>query len=127
MTTNAATMMELLAAGADDATALIHGGGENTAPREVDEVRTDHASALQGVTFAVPHDGLGEVVAGVVVLHDGAGATAAELRDVAATRLADCKVPTNVIFRPEIPKGATGKLQRIGLALKLGPAWECLL
>ena len=45
-----------------------------------------------------------------------------ELRDFAAGRLADFKVPRKVVFLDEIPKGATGKLQRIGLAEKLGLA-----
>jgi len=43
-----------------------------------------------------------------------------ELRDFVSTRLADFKVPRKVVFLAEIPKGATGKLQRIGLAAKLG-------
>ncbi|MEM8813718.1 MAG: hypothetical protein AAGF59_13980, partial [Pseudomonadota bacterium] len=43
-----------------------------------------------------------------------------DIRDHAARVLADFKVPRKVIFRDEIPKGATGKLQRIGLAEKLG-------
>jgi acyl-CoA synthetase (AMP-forming)/AMP-acid ligase II len=101
---------------------IINRGGEKISPREVDEVLLDHPAVLQCVTFAVPHDKLGEEVAAVVVLRDGAQATAAELRDYAATRLADFKVPRKVLFRAEIPKGATGKLQRIGLAQKLGLA-----
>jgi acyl-CoA synthetase (AMP-forming)/AMP-acid ligase II len=99
---------------------IINRGGEKISPREVDEVLMDHPSVLQCVTFAVPHDKLGEEVAVVVVLREGTELTAAELRDFAAKRLADFKVPKKVIFRPEIPKGATGKLQRIGLAQKLG-------
>jgi acyl-CoA synthetase (AMP-forming)/AMP-acid ligase II len=55
-----------------------------------------------------------------VVLREGKNATERELRDFAATRLADFKVPRRVVLLPEIPKGATGKLQRIGLAKKLG-------
>ena len=43
-----------------------------------------------------------------------------ELRDFCAERLAGFKVPRKIVFLPEIPKGATGKLQRIGLAEKLG-------
>ena len=46
--------------------------------------------------------------------------TERELRDFAAARLADFKVPRKIVFLAEIPKGATGKLQRIGLAQKLG-------
>jgi acyl-coenzyme A synthetase/AMP-(fatty) acid ligase len=58
----------------------------------------------------------------VVVLREGTELTANELREFAAKRLADFKVPKKVVFRPEIPKGATGKLHRIGLAQKLGLA-----
>jgi acyl-CoA synthetase (AMP-forming)/AMP-acid ligase II len=101
---------------------IISRGGEKISPREVDEVLMDHPSVLQCVTFAVPHDKLGEEVAVVVVLREGTELTANELREFAAKRLADFKVPKKVLFRPEIPKGATGKLQRIGLAQKLGLA-----
>jgi acyl-CoA synthetase (AMP-forming)/AMP-acid ligase II len=101
---------------------IISRGGEKISPREVDEVLMDHPSVLQCVTFAVPHDKLGEEVAVVVVLREGTELTASELREFAAKRLADFKVPKKVLFRPEIPKGATGKLQRIGLAQKLGLA-----
>jgi acyl-CoA synthetase (AMP-forming)/AMP-acid ligase II len=101
---------------------IINRGGEKISPREIDEVLMDHPAVQQCVTFAVPHDKLGEEVAVVVVLREGAEVTERELRDYAATRLADFKVPKKVLFRPEIPKGATGKLQRIGLAQKLGLA-----
>jgi acyl-CoA synthetase (AMP-forming)/AMP-acid ligase II len=101
---------------------IINRGGEKISPREVDEVLMDHPSVLQCVTFAVPHDKLGEEVGVVVVLREGTELTANELREFAAKRLADFKVPKKVVFRPEIPKGATGKLQRIGLAQKLGLA-----
>jgi acyl-coenzyme A synthetase/AMP-(fatty) acid ligase len=46
--------------------------------------------------------------------------TEKELRDFVATRLAPYKVPRKILFLEEIPKGATGKLQRIGLAAKHG-------
>jgi acyl-coenzyme A synthetase/AMP-(fatty) acid ligase len=61
-------------------------------------------------------------VAAVVVLREGKAATERELRDFVATKLADYKVPRKIIFMDEIPKGTTGKLQRIGLAQKLGLA-----
>jgi acyl-coenzyme A synthetase/AMP-(fatty) acid ligase len=56
----------------------------------------------------------------VAVLREGMQATEAEIRAFAAERLADFKVPRRVLFVSEIPKGATGKLQRVGLADKLG-------
>ena len=68
----------------------------------------------------MPHAKLGEEVAAAIVLKDNEKATESEIREFAAKRLADFKVPRKILFLPEIPKGATGKLQRIGLAEKLG-------
>jgi oxalate---CoA ligase len=101
---------------------IINRGGEKISPREVDEVLMDHPAVAQVVTFAFPHDKLGEEVAAAVVLREGQSADQKELREFAATRLADFKVPRKILVLAEIPKGATGKLQRIGLAQKLGLA-----
>ena len=101
---------------------IINRGGEKVSPREVDEVLMDHPAVSQVVTFAIPHDKLGEEVGAVVVLREGATLTEKELREFATSRLADFKVPRKMLFMAEIPKGATGKLQRIGLAKKLGLA-----
>jgi acyl-CoA synthetase (AMP-forming)/AMP-acid ligase II len=101
---------------------IINRGGEKISPREVDDALMDHPAVRQVVTFAVPHDKLGEDVGAAVVLREGAAATEKELRDFVARRLAPFKVPRQILFLDEIPKGATGKLQRIGLAQKLGLA-----
>jgi oxalate---CoA ligase len=74
------------------------------------------------VTFAVPHPMLGEDVAAAVVLKSGSEVSEQELRKFAGEHLAQMKVPRKILFLEEIPKGATGKLQRIGLAAKLGLA-----
>ncbi len=99
---------------------IINRGGEKISPVEVDEVLMDHPAVLQVVTFAVPHDKLGEEVGAAVVLREGMTATDQEIRAFAATKLADFKVPRKIVILQEIPKGATGKLQRIGMAQKLG-------
>jgi len=99
---------------------IINRGGEKISPREVDEAIMDHPAVQQVVTFALPHPKLGEEVAAAVVLREGQQATERDIRDFAAEHLADFKVPRKVVFLDEIPKGATGKLQRIGLADKLG-------
>ncbi|MCE2517310.1 MAG: AMP-binding protein [Alphaproteobacteria bacterium] len=101
---------------------IINRGGEKISPREVDDVLQAHPAVAQIVTFALPHPKLGEEVAAVIVLEDGAVATEAELKEFASAKLADFKVPRVIKFIDEIPKGATGKLQRIGLAEKLGLA-----
>ncbi len=98
---------------------IINRGGEKIAPREVDEVFLDHPAVAQAVTFAVPHTTLGEDVATAVVLQENALVTEREIRELAFARLADYKVPSQVVIVDEIPKGPTGKLQRIGLAEKL--------
>jgi oxalate---CoA ligase len=101
---------------------IINRGGEKVSPREVDEALMDHPAVLQAVAFAVPHDMLGEDVAAAVVLREGEAATEQELRAFLAGRLAAFKTPRKIVLLAEIPKGATGKLQRIGLAAKLGLA-----
>jgi acyl-CoA synthetase (AMP-forming)/AMP-acid ligase II len=101
---------------------IINRGGEKVSPLEVDAVLMDHPAIQQVVTFAIPHPKLGEDVGAAVVLRDGQTATEREIRDFCAARLADFKVPRRVVILDEIPKGATGKLQRIGLAEKLGLA-----
>ncbi len=99
---------------------LIKRGGEQVSPLEVDGVLSEHPAVAQALTFSIPHPMLGEEVGAAVVLREGMGCTERELRDFAAKTLADFKVPRKVVFLTEIPKGATGKLMRIGLAEKLG-------
>jgi len=99
---------------------IINRGGEKVSPREVDEILMDHPAVAQVVCFGMPHPKLGEEVAAVVVLREGQQASERELQTYVASRAADYKVPKKILFMEEIPKGATGKLQRIGLAAKLG-------
>ncbi len=101
---------------------IINRGGEKVAPAEVDEALLEHTAVHQAVVFAIPHEKLGEDVAAAVVLREGMTATERELQDFVNGKLAAFKVPRKIVFLDEIPKGATGKLQRIGLAQKLGLA-----
>lgn len=98
----------------------INRGGEKIFPREVDEILLEHPAVKQVVTFAAPHTLLGEEVAAAIVLKEKASATEPGIKEFVAQKLADFKVPRVVLFVDEIPKGPTGKLQRIGLAEKLG-------
>ena len=99
---------------------IINRGGEKVSPREVDEILMDHPAVAQVVCFGMPHPKLGEEVAAAVVLREGQQASERELQAFVGARAADYKVPKKILFMEEIPKGATGKLQRIGLAAKLG-------
>ncbi len=98
---------------------LINRGGEKITPREVDETLLGHPAIDQAVTFPIPHPRLGEDIAVAVVLRSGWTASEGEIRQYAAERLAYYKVPRRVILVSEIPKGASGKLQRVGLAKTL--------
>jgi acyl carrier protein len=98
---------------------IINRGGEKVSPREVDEALLEHPAVGQAVAFAVPHGTLGEDVAAAVVLKAGAQATEAEIRGFLFGRLAEFKIPSQLVIVTAIPKGATGKIQRIGLEIKL--------
>lgn len=98
---------------------IINRGGEKILPREIDEVLLDHPAVAQAVAFGIPNPVLGEEVGAAVIVRDPA-VTTQQLRRFAATRLAPFKVPYQLVIVDTIPKGPTGKLQRIGLAEKLG-------
>lgn len=99
---------------------LINRGGEKIAPREVDEALLNHPAVRQAVAFAMPDRYLGEEVAAAVVLAPGSQVSETALQQHVAQQLADFKPPRRIVFMDEIPKGPTGKLQRIGLAAQLG-------
>src|SRR5438046_4707902 len=101
---------------------LINRGGKQIAPREIAEVLMAYTGVQQAVAFAVPHPSLGEDIAAAVVLNNGAVACEAVLREFALDRLPTFKVPSRIIFVNDVPKGGTGKIQRIGLADRLATA-----
>jgi len=99
---------------------LINRGGEKVAPVEIEEALLAIGGVAQAVAFAMPDPRLGEEVAAAVVPADGARLTEHELQARLAEHLADFKVPRVIEIVPEIPKGPTGKVQRIGMADRLG-------
>ncbi len=99
---------------------IINRGGEKVSPREVEEILLDHPAVAEALAFAMPDPRLGEEVAAAVVLRAGQMADERGLRAFAAERLVDFKLPRRFVFLEEMPKGATGKPQRIGLAERLG-------
>lgn len=99
---------------------LINRAGEKIAPLEVDAVLAEHPAVAQAICFGIPHPVLGEDVAAAVVLKPGSDVTPRALREFVAGRLAYFKVPRQVVVVDRLPMGATGKLQRRGLAEQLG-------
>ena len=99
---------------------IINRGGEKISPREIDEVLLQCPGVAQAVTFSIPHAQLGEEIGAAVVLKPKAATSESDVRQFAAKHLAYFKVPRTVRIVGEIPKGPTGKIQRIGLSERLG-------
>ncbi len=100
----------------------INRGGEKVPPLEIDQRLLAHPAVAEAVCFGVPDARLGEEVAAAVVLEAGAATSESALQDFVAETLAPFKVPRRILVVDKIPKGPTGKLQRIGLADRLGVA-----
>lgn len=98
---------------------MINKGGEKISPREIDEVLMRHVAIYQALTFSVPHPSLGEEVGVAIVLEKDSGLSKLDLQKFAKEYLADFKIPQLIVFMQDIPKGPTGKLQRIGFYNKL--------
>jgi oxalate---CoA ligase len=99
---------------------IINCGGEKISPAEIDEVLSTHKSIDSAVAFAVPCRQLGERVYAAVIPHNQKTVTESEIKRFAAERLAKFKVPHRVLIVNEIPKGPTGKIQRLKMAERLG-------
>jgi len=98
---------------------MVNRGGEKVAPREVDEALLEHAELAQAIAFGVSHPTLGEDLVAAVVRKPGSNVEAPALREFLFTRLASHKIPSRIVFVDEIPKGATGKVQRSTLGKRL--------
>jgi fatty-acyl-CoA synthase len=94
---------------------VIISGGENISSIEVEGVLLRHHAILETAVVGMPHERWGETPHAFVVLRPGAGATATELRDFARAALAHFKVPTAFHFVTDLPKTATGKIQKFVL------------
>jgi acyl-CoA synthetase (AMP-forming)/AMP-acid ligase II len=99
---------------------MINKGGEKVAPQEIDDALLQHPAIEEAISFAVPHKTLGEDVVAAVVLRPGSSITEKDLRAFLFDRLAYFKVPTQIIFVDNIPKGPTGKNKRLEMAQRMG-------
>lgn len=99
---------------------MINRGGEKISPHEIDSTLLDHPAVAEAVSFPIPHSALGENVAAVVVCRDEMSVSEGELKQWLSERLTDFKVPQRILFRDRLPRGATGKIRRLGLAEELG-------
>ena len=99
---------------------LIIKGGENIAPREIDEALYGHPDVVEAAAFARPCKKYGERVEAAVRLREGSSVVATELIEACVARVGKFKSPDQVYFMKELPKGPSGKIQRLKLADILG-------
>jgi acyl-CoA synthetase (AMP-forming)/AMP-acid ligase II len=94
---------------------MIISGGENIYSREVEEALASHADVADAAVIGVPHPKWVEAVKAVVVLRKGAALTEAQLIAHCKTQIAGYKCPKSVEFVSELPRMATGKLDKPAL------------
>ena len=100
---------------------LIIKGGENIAPREVDEVLYAHPDVIEAAAFARKSDRYGETVEAAVRVRNGSALTGRDLRGICEERLGPFKTPDEIHFLDDLPKGPSGKIQRLRLAALIAP------
>ncbi len=99
---------------------IINKGGEKISPLEVDNILMDHPLIEQAVCFGYKDKMLGEEIAAAIIVKKGQNCSEIDVKNYAEEKLAKFKIPKKIFFVNEIPKGATGKLQRNILAKNFG-------
>ena len=94
---------------------LIIKGGENIAPREVDEALLKHPAVLEAAAVGIPDQYYGQEIMACVVLKPGCACSADELLDFSRDELGRYKTPKVIKFVEQLPKGPSGKVQRLKL------------
>jgi fatty-acyl-CoA synthase len=94
---------------------VIISGGENISSVEVESILLTHPAVEEAAVVGMPHEKWGESPHAFVVLRNGKSATEQELREFARARMAHFKVPTVYTILAELPKTATGKIQKYAL------------
>ncbi|PWJ15806.1 AMP-binding protein [Jannaschia seohaensis] len=95
---------------------LIIKGGENIAPREVDEALYAHPDVVEAAAFPRKCARYGEAVEAAVRVRDGSSLDDTTLIELCRSKLGDFKTPDAIHFLPELPKGPSGKIQRLKIA-----------
>ena len=94
---------------------LIVRGGENIAPREIDDVLYRHEAVLEASAVGVDDENYGQEVVACVALREGHRCTADELQAFCEKAVGTVKMPKRIYFMDELPKGPSGKILRLKL------------
>jgi long-chain acyl-CoA synthetase len=94
---------------------LIIKGGENIAPREIDEALLKHPALLEAAAVGVPDEAYGQEIVACVVTRPGYSCSVDELREYCRGALGSYKTPKEFLFVDDLPKGPSGKVQRLKL------------
>jgi len=94
---------------------LIIKGGENIAPREIDEALLDHESVLEAAAFAVPCENYGERVEACVIPRESIKLNLKSLEEHCIKNIGKFKSPDKIHVMKDLPKGPSGKIQRLKL------------
>ena len=95
---------------------LIIKGGENIAPREIDEALLRHPAVLDAAAVGIPDKHYGQEIMACVILREGQQVEPEALRAFCTETLGRYKTPKEIHLVPELPRGPSGKVQRLKLA-----------
>ncbi|MGH6611397.1 MAG: AMP-binding protein, partial [Burkholderiaceae bacterium] len=95
---------------------LIIKGGENIAPREIDEALLRHPAVLDAAVVGIPDRHYGQDIMACVIVREGKRCSEQELRDFCSRELGRYKTPKLIRFVDDLPRGPSGKVQRLKLA-----------
>ncbi len=94
---------------------LIIKGGENIAPREIDDVLYRHKNVLEAAAFPLNDRNYGQIVAAAITVRPGQKVTESELKKLCNDKMGNFRTPSKFFFLDELPKGPSGKIQRLKL------------
>jgi long-chain acyl-CoA synthetase len=94
---------------------LIIKGGENIAPREIDEVVLKHPAVLDAASVGIPDTNYGQEIMVCIILKEGNTCSESEMRQFCFDNLGKFRTPKLILFMDDLPRGPSGKVQRLKL------------
>ncbi|CAM3615521.1 AMP-binding protein [Polynucleobacter brandtiae] len=94
---------------------LIIKGGENIAPREIDEVILKHPAVLDVAAVGIPDKNYGQEIMACIILKPDMNCSEEEMRTFCLQELGKFRTPKTILFMDELPRGPSGKVQRLKL------------